>query len=137
MFESQSIDVVTENTHPSLIPENPKNLFDRLFGFDGRTNRLGYLGLTLLQIILFWISLLASYFLVVSVSDGFLILFVFIAIFYAISICAVGARRQHDLGRSGWYQLLGMIPIVGIFITISWFCIAGKKGTTQYGTEPD
>jgi uncharacterized membrane protein YhaH (DUF805 family) len=136
MFESRPIDVVTENNQLSSIPENPKNLFEKLFGFDGRTNRLGYLGLTILQIILFWIGLLASYFLAISVDDGFFILCIFIAFFYAVSFFAVGARRQHDFGRSGWFQLLGIIPVFGVFITFSWFFFAGEKGTNQYGEEP-
>lgn len=35
---------------------------------------------------------------------------------------AVGARRLHDTDRSGWWQLLGLIPIVGWIILIVW-CI--------------
>jgi len=34
---------------------------------------------------------------------------------------ALGARRLHDTNRSGWWQLLALIPIVGWIILIVWF----------------
>lgn len=48
---------------------------------------------------------------------------------------AVGARRLHDTGRSGWLQLLGLIPFVGL-ILIYWFAIDGDQGNNQYGPRP-
>ena len=49
---------------------------------------------------------------------------------------AVGARRLHDIDRSGWWLLLGLIPIVGIIILIVWFATEGKPGTNTYGPNP-
>lgn len=48
---------------------------------------------------------------------------------------AVGARRLHDLGKSGWLQLLWLIPIVGWIILIYWACQPGEAGANKYG-EP-
>ena len=39
---------------------------------------------------------------------------------------AVAARRLHDTDRSGWWQLLYFIPIVGWIILIIWFAEEGK-----------
>lgn len=33
---------------------------------------------------------------------------------------AVGCRRLHDTGRSGWYQLLGLIPVIGWILLLVW-----------------
>ena len=49
---------------------------------------------------------------------------------------AVTARRLHDTDRSGWWQLVGLIPIVGVFVLI-WFCVQrGTVGGNRFGAEP-
>lgn len=48
---------------------------------------------------------------------------------------AVGSRRLHDTGRSGWFQLLSIIPFVGL-ILLYWWAISGDQGTNQYGPKP-
>ncbi len=45
---------------------------------------------------------------------------------------AVGARRLHDIGRSGWWLLL-ILTIVGIVVLIVWWCYEGE-GNNQYGS---
>jgi uncharacterized membrane protein YhaH (DUF805 family) len=49
---------------------------------------------------------------------------------------AVGARRLHDIGRSGWWLLLGLIPIVGIIILIVWWVQEGDAAPNEYGPNP-
>lgn len=48
---------------------------------------------------------------------------------------AVGARRLHDTGRSGWLQLLMLIPCIGTIIMIIWWC-EDSKGDNEYGQSP-
>jgi uncharacterized membrane protein YhaH (DUF805 family) len=40
---------------------------------------------------------------------------------------AVGSRRLHDLGKSGWLQLLWLIPIIGWIILIYWWAQPGQS----------
>lgn len=39
---------------------------------------------------------------------------------------AVTSRRLHDTGRSGWAQLVGVIPIIGWIVIIVWLCQDSK-----------
>lgn len=44
-----------------------------------------------------------------------------------IPYLAVGARRLHDVDRSGWWQLIALIPLIGWIILIIWFATEGKQ----------
>jgi uncharacterized membrane protein YhaH (DUF805 family) len=48
---------------------------------------------------------------------------------------AVGARRLHDTGRSGWWQLLGLIPIIGWIVLLIWF-VQDSRPANQHGPNP-
>ena len=49
---------------------------------------------------------------------------------------AVGVRRLHDLDKSGWNFLIGLIPLVGGFILLYWFFSEGTQGVNNYGADP-
>jgi uncharacterized membrane protein YhaH (DUF805 family) len=56
-----------------------------------------------------------------------------ISIILTLATIAVGARRLHDTGKSGWLQLLWLIPCVGWIIMIIFWAQAGTPGDNQYG----
>ena len=49
---------------------------------------------------------------------------------------AVGARRLHDTGRSGWWLLVGFIPVIGVIVLIVFFVLDSQPGTNAYGPNP-
>ena len=49
---------------------------------------------------------------------------------------AIGARRLHDIGKSGWWQLLWLIPIIGWIILIVFLVTKGEAGANGYGEDP-
>lgn len=49
---------------------------------------------------------------------------------------AVGIRRLHDTNRSGWWLLIGFVPLIGAIILIIFFVEDSQPGTNQYGKNP-
>ena len=45
---------------------------------------------------------------------------------------AVGARRLHDINRSGWWQLI-TLTIIGIILLIIWWATVGESKKNNYG----
>ena len=58
------------------------------------------------------------------------------ALFVLVPSLAVSVRRMHDIDKSGWTILLGLIPIVGTIILIVYACKAGTVGENKYGADP-
>jgi uncharacterized membrane protein YhaH (DUF805 family) len=48
---------------------------------------------------------------------------------------AVGARRLHDTGRTGWWQLIGIIPIIGWVVLLVFF-VQNSHPANQHGPNP-
>jgi len=48
---------------------------------------------------------------------------------------AVAARRLHDTDRSGWLQLVGLIPLIGWIVMIYWCAQPGKE-PNRFGAAP-
>ena len=46
---------------------------------------------------------------------------------------AVGVLRLHDIGRSGWWMLLGFIPVIGWIVLIVFFATHGQPRPKPYG----
>ena len=67
--------------------------------------------------------------------------FIWVLVIIVISIglyiptLAVGSRRLHDYGMSGWLQLLLLVPCASIVLIVLW-ALAGTQGPNQYGPEP-
>jgi uncharacterized membrane protein YhaH (DUF805 family) len=49
---------------------------------------------------------------------------------------AVGARRLHDIDRTGWWQLIALVPLVGIIVLIVFWCQDSDRGPNRYGHSP-
>jgi uncharacterized membrane protein YhaH (DUF805 family) len=49
---------------------------------------------------------------------------------------AVGVRRMHDTGRSGWWVLINLLPCIGWIWFIVLAAREGAAGDNQYGPDP-
>ncbi|MEE1795025.1 DUF805 domain-containing protein [Streptomyces sp. BE308] len=49
---------------------------------------------------------------------------------------AVVVRRLHDTGRSGWWILISLVPLVGGIILLVFLATEGKYEANEYGANP-
>ena len=49
---------------------------------------------------------------------------------------AVNIRRLHDSDRSGWWLLLGLVPMVGGIIVLVFMVLEGTRGANRFGADP-
>ncbi len=49
---------------------------------------------------------------------------------------AVSVRRLHDIDKSGWWLLLGFVPVIGWVFIIIWACTKGSLGANRFGPDP-
>ncbi|WP_339723190.1 DUF805 domain-containing protein [uncultured Paraglaciecola sp.] len=97
--------------------------------FTGRTRRKEYWMFFLIYTILI---------ILLSVVDavlgaGFLSLLFSLAML--VPSISIAARRLHDTGRSGWWQLISFIPLIGIIILIV-FLVQDSHDDNEYGANP-
>ena len=58
-------------------------------------------------------------------------------LFALIPVIAVTVRRLHDIGKSGWFFLLHLIPCgIGTLILLVFMCMDSQPGDNQYGPNP-
>ena len=44
-----------------------------------------------------------------------------VALVFLIPNISMGVRRLHDIGKSGWWLLVGVVPIIGFFILLYFY----------------
>lgn len=97
--------------------------------FTGRATRKEYW-----MFILFYLI----FYIACAIVDSVLGTFIFTAI-YALGMLvptiSCAARRLHDTSRSGWWQLLGLIPLIGGIIVLVFLC-QDSHPDNQFGPNP-
>jgi uncharacterized membrane protein YhaH (DUF805 family) len=53
-----------------------------------------------------------------------------------IPALAVAVRRLHDTGRSGWWLLIGLIPLVGPIVLLVFYLLDSDREPNAYGPSP-
>ena len=107
--------------------------------FNGRASRSEYwrfvAGVTLIQGLLGILALLCSNLgfpnyeaLIDNVTVG-------VSLFFIVPNIAITTRRMHDIGRSGWTQLISFIPVIGLYSSFT-NCVVAMKERIPMVKEP-
>lgn len=98
--------------------------------FDGRARRTEYWMFVLVNVI---ISIVIG---LIGRAIGLEVLGSLYSLAVLLPGLAVGARRLHDTGRSGWWQLIWLVPVIGWIWLIVLFATEGNSGSNEYGEDP-
>ena len=104
--------------------------FQRFADFSGRSRRSEFWYFYLFHILAV---------IVAAIIDGvtgkpiFLILYALVSF---IPTLAVIVRRLHDIGKSGWYYFISLVPLVGGIILLVWLATDTQPGPNQWGEDP-
>ena len=76
----------------------------------------------------------------VSIVDGILGTTGTLGGLYSLAVLipslAVAARRLHDTDKSGWWQLIALVPLIGWIILLVFLCSDSKPGANRFGANP-
>jgi len=96
----------------------------------------------------FWLFMLFYYVgaLVLAFVDGFAgtfdpetgvaILSTLFSLVFFLPALTVSIRRLHDIDRSGWWFLIGFIPLIGLIVLIVFYVKRGTADQNRYGNDP-
>jgi uncharacterized membrane protein YhaH (DUF805 family) len=104
--------------------------FSKYATFRGRSSRPAYWWWVLFGII---IAIAAA---VLDWILGTWVFYAIVVIALLLPNLAVTVRRLHDAGHSGWWVLIGLLPLIG-FIILLIFTLQGSDAPNQWGSGPD
>lgn len=109
------------------------------FNFSGRLGRLQYFGFGVIwAIIVLFVGLTLGSSIdpdTAEVSTGGSLLFLGLALVLNIATVSYGVRRLHDFDKSGWWYLLGFVPLANLVLGLILLFAPGTPGANAYGTR--
>lgn len=110
---------------------------DNYANFEGRARRQEYWMFVLFNLIfIIAIALVSGVLAGLLDAPGFMFLYIIYVLAVFIPSLAVAVRRLHDVGKSGWFYLISLIPLIGGIWLFVLFVTEGDKGANQYGPDP-
>lgn len=110
---------------------------DNYTNFNGRARRKEYWMFALFNIIFAIVAMILDNVLGIAMEEiGYGPLYGLYALALFIPGLAVGVRRLHDVGKSGWMMLIALIPLIGSIWLLVLFVTEGNKGSNKYGEDP-
>lgn len=115
---------------------NYLNAMQRYFDFKGRSSRSQFWYFTLVLVVLNVIALILDG----AAGNGAAgqpgPISGLIALIHLIPSLGVTVRRLHDIDKSGWWVLIGIIPLIGLIAMLVFTCTASTPGANRFGAAP-
>ncbi|HEY6951575.1 MAG TPA: DUF805 domain-containing protein, partial [Bacteroidota bacterium] len=99
--------------------------------FKGRARRKEYWMFFLLNLIVVMALAVVDF-----VIGSFPVIYMLYLLAVLVPSIAVFVRRMHDVGKSGWWWLIGLIPVIGSIWLLVLLCTDGDAGQNAYGPSP-
>ena len=140
-LEKPGVYSLIQATYKLLLLTRPKECAqEKYFEFSGRASRSEFvffflfslLFATVINSILYYIGdLFGAWVATIANALSFIATLLFL-----IPLLAVSARRLHDVGKSGWYILIGIIPLLGWYLLFKAYTNEGEDALNTYGKLP-
>jgi uncharacterized membrane protein YhaH (DUF805 family) len=104
--------------------------------FQGRAHRTEYWMFTLFNVLITIALLIIGAILGLSGDGGSNILSSLYGLAVLLPGLAVAVRRLHDTDRSGWWLLIGLIPLIGAIVLLIFLVQDSQPNGNQYGPNP-
>jgi uncharacterized membrane protein YhaH (DUF805 family) len=105
--------------------------------FSGRSRRKEYWYFVLFVVIIsIVLSIIDGLFGTNHRSTGAGLLSSIFSLAVLIPSIAVSVRRLHDIDRTGWWVLIGLVPIIGWIVLLVFHVQDSTPGTNRYGPNP-
>jgi uncharacterized membrane protein YhaH (DUF805 family) len=106
-------------------------------GFSGRARRMEYWMFALVNLIIAIVLALVDRMTgTANPITGMGVLGGLYALAVLIPSIAVAVRRLHDTDRSGWWLLIGLVPVIGWIVLLVFYFTDGTPGDNKYGPSP-
>ncbi|WP_077324711.1 DUF805 domain-containing protein [Virgibacillus siamensis] len=99
--------------------------------FDGRARRMEYWMFVLINAIIATILSILEFLLGIPT-----VLTTLYSLFIFLPSLAVNVRRLHDTGKSGWWILISLVPVVGWIILFVFMVLDSEFGRNKWGPNP-
>ena len=119
-----------------------KVMKENFSNFSGRARRKEYWMFTLIYMIFIIIAMVLDGALGLGFDMGYGVtapygwIYSIVALVHLIPTLGVLVRRLHDVGKSGWFMLISLVPIIGSIWLLVLLCTDGDSEDNEYGSNP-
>ena len=104
--------------------------------FGGRARRSEYWYYTLFSLLVSLVASIVGGALFVHAEGDINILSALVSIALFLPGLGVAIRRLHDIGKSGWWYLIALVPFIGWIVLLIFMCRDSDRGPNQFGPSP-